>query len=68
MMKFISRSKLVFGLSLTISLPLSVQSQQTVLPSNQLRFDGKRWREMELLAIAHEISKVVGDFQHPSGY
>lgn len=29
---------------------------------------GKRWREMELLAIATEIYKVVGDFQHPSGY
>lgn len=29
---------------------------------------GKRWREMELLAIAHEINKVVGEFQHPSGY
>ncbi|MCP6761835.1 MAG: amidase [Fischerella sp. CENA71] len=29
---------------------------------------GKRWREMELLAIAQEINKVVGDFRHPSGY
>jgi amidase len=29
---------------------------------------GKRWREMELLAIAQEINKVVGGFQHPSGY
>jgi len=29
---------------------------------------GKRWREMELLEIAQEINKVVGDFQHPSGY
>jgi len=29
---------------------------------------GKRWREMELLAIAQDINKVVGDFQHPSGY
>ncbi|MBW4636502.1 MAG: amidase [Iphinoe sp. HA4291-MV1] len=29
---------------------------------------GKRWREMELLAIAQEINKVVGAFQHPSGY
>ena len=29
---------------------------------------GKRWREMELLAIAQEINKVVGDFQNPSGY
>ncbi|ARV60774.1 amidase [Nostocales cyanobacterium HT-58-2] len=29
---------------------------------------GKRWREMELLAIAQEINKVVSTFQHPSGY
>lgn len=29
---------------------------------------GKRWREMELLAIAQESNKVVGGFQHPSGY
>lgn len=29
---------------------------------------GKRWREMELLAIAQEINKVVGSFQRPSGY
>ncbi len=27
---------------------------------------GKRWREMELLAIAEEINKVAGEFQHPS--
>lgn len=29
---------------------------------------GKRWREMELLAIAEELNKVIGDFQRPSGY
>jgi amidase len=29
---------------------------------------GKRWREMELLAIALEINQVVGDFQHPADY
>lgn len=33
-----------------------------------LQIVGKRWREMELLAIAQELDKVVGDFQHPSGY
>lgn len=26
---------------------------------------GKRWREMELLAIADRIDRVAGDFQHP---
>lgn len=29
---------------------------------------GKRWREMELLAIADELDKAIGNFQHPSGY
>jgi amidase len=29
---------------------------------------GKRWREMELLAIAQEINQVAGNFQHPPGY
>jgi amidase len=29
---------------------------------------GKRWREMELLAIAQELDRVVGGFQHPAGY
>ncbi len=33
-----------------------------------LQIVGKRWREMELLAIAQELDKVVGDFRHPSGY
>ena len=29
---------------------------------------GKRWREMELLSIAQEIDKVIGDFRQPVGY
>lgn len=29
---------------------------------------GKRWQEMELLAIAQEINQVAGSFQHPPGY
>ena len=29
---------------------------------------GKRWREMELLAIASEINNIVGNYQHPPGY
>jgi Asp-tRNA(Asn)/Glu-tRNA(Gln) amidotransferase A subunit family amidase len=27
---------------------------------------GKRWREMELLAIAQELDPVIGDFRSPS--
>ena len=29
---------------------------------------GKRWQDMELLAIAQEINKVAGNLQHPDGY
>ncbi|MEM8722498.1 MAG: amidase [Cyanobacteria bacterium P01_G01_bin.39] len=29
---------------------------------------GKRWQEIELLAIAEEINQVAGNFQHPPGY
>ena len=29
---------------------------------------GKRWKEMELLAIAQEINQVAGNFQHPPSY
>ncbi len=27
---------------------------------------GKRWRDLELLAIAEKINEIAGDFQHPS--
>jgi amidase len=33
-----------------------------------LQIIGKRWREMELLSIAQEIDKVIGDFRQPVGY
>ncbi|MGK7940179.1 MAG: amidase [Crocosphaera sp.] len=29
---------------------------------------GKRWKEMELLAMAEEIERVAGSFKHPPGY
>jgi amidase len=29
---------------------------------------GKRWQDMELLAIAQEIDRVVGRFQRPPSY
>ncbi len=29
---------------------------------------GKRWKEMELLAIAQQLDAVIGGFQHPPGY
>jgi amidase len=33
-----------------------------------LQIVGKRWQEMELLAIAQKLDQVIGAFQHPSGY
>ena len=29
---------------------------------------GKRWRDLELLAIAREISQITGGFHKPPGY
>jgi amidase len=29
---------------------------------------GKKWREMELLAIAEKIDQVIGNFKHPPGF
>ena len=29
---------------------------------------GKRWQDLELLAIAQKIDEIAGDFQHPPGY
>lgn len=43
-----------------------------VIPIGQtkdgLQIVGKRWREMELLAIVQHIDQVVGTFQQPTGY
>jgi amidase len=33
-----------------------------------LQIVGKRWCEMELLSIAQELDRVIGNFQHPPGY
>ena len=33
-----------------------------------LQIVGKRWREMELLAISQQIDEVINAFQHPPGY
>ncbi|MBD2530064.1 amidase [Nostoc flagelliforme FACHB-838] len=30
--------------------------------------DGKRWREMELLAIAQKLDQVINAFHNPLGY
>jgi amidase len=46
---------------------IPIGKTQTGLPIG-LQVIGKRWREMELLAITQEIDQVVGGFQRPPGY
>ncbi len=40
---------------------------QTGLPIG-VQIVGKRWREMELLAIAQKIDSAIYAFQHPAGF
>lgn len=46
---------------------IPIGQTQTGLPIG-MQIVGKRWREMELLAIAQQIDRVVGRFQRPPGY
>ncbi|KAM3092941.1 amidase [Phormidesmis sp. 146-12] len=46
---------------------IPIGKTQTGLPIG-MQIIGKRWREIELLAIAQEIDQVVGRFQRPPGY
>ncbi|MBD0345315.1 MAG: amidase, partial [Coleofasciculus sp. Co-bin14] len=56
-----------FNLSGHPAVVIPIGQTQNGLPIG-MQIVGKRWREMELLAIAQELDKVVGDFRHPSGY
>ena len=56
-----------FNLSGHAVVVIPIGQTQSGLPIG-LQIVGKRWREMELLAIAQKIDSVVGDFQHPIGY
>jgi amidase len=56
-----------FNLSGHPVVVIPIEQTQNGLPIG-MQIVGKRWREMELLVIAQEIDKVVGDFRHPSGY
>jgi amidase len=56
-----------FNLSGHPAVVIPVGQTQAGLPIG-LQIVGNRWREMELLAIAQEVDKVVGDFRHPPGY
>jgi len=56
-----------FNLSGHPAVVIPVGQTQEGLPIG-LQIVGKRWREMELLAIAQELDRVVGAFQHPKDY
>jgi amidase len=49
----------------TVVIPIG--QTQNGLPIG-MQVVGKRWRDMELLAIAQEIDRIVGKFQRPPGY
>ena len=46
---------------------LPIGQSKTGLPIG-VQLVGKRWKDLELLAIAREINQVVGEFKHPDGY
>lgn len=56
-----------FNLSGHPAVVIPVGQTQNGLPIG-LQIVGKRWREMELLAISQQIDGIVGDFRHPPGY
>ncbi|MEG3936939.1 amidase [Microcoleus sp. S36b_A3] len=56
-----------FNLSGHPAVVIPIGQTQNGLPIG-MQIVGKRWREMELLAIAEAIDKMVGSLQHPPGY
>jgi amidase len=56
-----------FNLSGHPAVVIPVGQTQAGLPIG-LQIVGKRWREMELLVIAQELDKAIGDFQTPTGW
>ncbi len=56
-----------FNLSGHPAVVIPIGQTQNGLPIG-MQIVGKRWREMELLAIAQEIDKAIGAFKHPPGY
>jgi len=56
-----------FNLSGHPAIVIPAAQTQDGLPIG-VQIVGKRWREMELLAIAQEIDQIICAFQHPPGY
>jgi amidase len=56
-----------FNLSGHPAVVIPIGQTQAGLPIG-MQLVGKRWCEMELLAIAQQIDSVIGGFQRPAGY
>lgn len=56
-----------FNLSGHPVVVIPIGQTQAGLPIG-MQIVGKRWCEMELLAIAQELDREIGGFQHPAGY
>jgi amidase len=56
-----------FNLTGHPAVVIPIGQTQNGLPIG-MQIVGKRWQDMELLAIAQEIDQVVGRFQRPPGY
>lgn len=56
-----------FNLSGHPAVVIPIGQTQNGLPIG-MQVVGKRWREMELLAIAQKLDQAIGAFQQPSGY
>lgn len=56
-----------FNLSGHPAIVIPIGQTQTGLPIG-MQIVGKRWKEMELLAIAQALDPIIGNLQHPPGY
>ncbi len=56
-----------FNLSGHPAVVIPIGQTQHGLPIG-MQIVGKRWREMELLAIAQLLDSEIGAFRHPPGY
>jgi amidase len=54
-----------FNLSGHPAVVIPIGQTQSGLPIG-MQIVGKRWHEIELLAIAQQLDDVVGDFRQPS--
>lgn len=57
----------VFNLteSPVVAMPVALSGEGLLIG---VQVVGKRWKDMELLSVAEQLTEVVGEFQHPRGY